>query len=62
MLSDPPKRPAGDTIEISDPDALRAWAAWLEIEPAGLVRIVGILGPAAGQIEFLLGKSDRSRW
>jgi len=62
MKSDPPQRPKGDTIDVTDPEALRAWAEWLEIEPAGLARIVAIVGSSAGQVEFVLGKTNRSRW
>jgi hypothetical protein len=57
-----PSRPPGDTIDILDPEAVRAWAAWLEVDHNTLRNIVRIVGSSAGQIEYILGKNLRSRW
>ena len=62
MPTDPPKRPEGDTIDVTNIESLNRWAAWLEVDPVLLIRIVGVVGSSAGQVEFILGKSDRSRW
>ncbi len=62
MDTKPPARPRGDMIDIEDPAAIRAWAAWLNIDEGMLLRVVRIVGCSAGQIEFLLGRDPRSRW
>ncbi len=58
MHSKLPIRPKGDTIDITDPEALSAWAAWLEISEAQLTRIIRIVGSSAGQVEYVFGESS----
>jgi len=57
-----PSRPSGDTIDVLSPGAVSAWAAWLEVEPAALLKIVRIVGSSTGQVEYILGKNLHSRW
>lgn len=62
MRAELPKRPRGDTIDVTDPKAARAWAAWLDVDQSQLLRVVRIAGASAGQVEYLLGKTKRSRF
>jgi hypothetical protein len=56
------QRPTGDTIDLNDPESVRAWAAWLEVDVDKLRRLVAIAGSSAGQLEYILGINQRSRW
>ena len=55
-------RPDGNAIDVSDPEAVRAWAVWLQIDEDQLRRLVALAGPSAGQIEYILGIKQRPRW
>jgi Protein of unknown function (DUF3606) len=58
----PPPRPQGDLIDVTDPKAVAAWAAWLRVDEAKLRRLVAVAGSSAGQMEYILGINPRSRW
>jgi hypothetical protein len=62
MGESPPIRPKADVIDLSDPEAVRAWAAWLRVDEAKLRRLVGIVGASAGQMEYILGINQHGRW
>jgi hypothetical protein len=57
-----PPRPKGDTIIRTDPASMREWAAWLDIDETKLLHLIDIVGPSAGQLEYVLGKNEQSRW
>jgi hypothetical protein len=62
MSTGRPQRPNSGTVDPDNPEAMRAWAAWLRIEEGNLRRLVAIIGTSAGQIEYVLGITQRSRW